>query len=94
MATWYRAAQPYPPLQLLPGDIVRYDPGADVPVEVFRMLTAEEGHLVWQAIQSGAITPVSDEAAVERLEAAPAPALPAPGDAASRRQGLRVIRGG
>ena len=93
MPTWYEAAQPYPPLQLLPGDVVRYDPGGDIPVQVYRNLAAEDGHLVWQAIQEGALMPASD-APVERLEAAPAPALPVPGDAVSRRQALRVIRGG
>ena len=95
MATWYEAIAPYPPLKLFPGDIVRYDPDEDVPaVEVYRRLTAEAGHVVWQAIESCAITPVSDGALLKRLADAPAPALPAPADAVSRRQALWLIRGG
>jgi hypothetical protein len=94
MATWYEAIEQYPPLKLFPGDIVRYDPGEDVPVEVYRRLTAEAGRVVWQAIESGVITPVSDGALLEQLVGAPVPALPAPGDAFSRRQALRLIRGG
>jgi len=78
---------------LCQGDILKYDPGADVPVLVFRLLTAEDGQAVWLAIQAGAITRVSDDAPVVPLADAPAPALPAPADAVSRRQALRVIRG-
>lgn len=94
MATWYQTLQSYPPLKLLPGDIVRYDPGAEVQVQVFRLLTAEDAQAVWLAIQAGAITPVSDDAPVIPLVAAPAPSLPAPADVVSRRQSLKVLRGG
>lgn len=94
MATWYEAVEPYPPLKLLPGDILRYEPGSQVPVQVFRLLAAEDGQAVWLAIQAGAITPVSGDAPVVQLADAPALGLPAPADAVSRRQALRVIRGG
>ena len=91
MATWYEAVHAYPTLNILLGDLVRYDPGEAWPIEVFRCLRAEEGPALWEALAAGAVRRVSDDVQVEHLAALPAPALPTPADAASRRQAMRIV---
>jgi hypothetical protein len=92
MATWYRVEHPFAPLGLEVGDIVRYDPGNPWPIEIFRCLAARDGHAFWEALAAGALTRVSSDVSVERLEDVPAPALPAPADVVSRRRAMKVIR--
>lgn len=63
------------------------------PVQILRRRSAEAKAEVWPAIEKGALRPISDDEVVVPLELAAPPALPAPGDPVSRRQGLRLMKG-
>lgn len=92
MATWYEATKPYPALNILPGDLVRYEPGQEWPIEITRCVGACRAHSFWFAVVAGALKPVCDAVQVADLAAQPAPDLPAPADVASRRRAMRVVR--
>ncbi len=92
MATWYHVTAPYPPLHVQPGDVIRYEPGSEDPVEIYRPLGEDSVGAFWRAVQAGAVTPVSDDATPELDLHRAVPAAPVPPDDAEPRPPLRMVR--
>jgi len=55
---WFVAVEVYPPLKLLPGDLVRFDPTQEWPLEIIRAIDTGHAPVFWSAVSSGALQPV------------------------------------
>ncbi len=52
-ASHYRVRQPCPELGVLPGELVRYDPGQPFPIEIIRCKDVGALAGFWQAVATG-----------------------------------------
>jgi len=93
MATWYHVDAAFSPLGLRPGDVVRYDPGGESPVEMFRALP-NGAHPFWAAVLAGVVTPVDPGAPSLVLSSSPIPFVPAPPDASAPHPPLQLVKAG
>jgi hypothetical protein len=93
MATWCHVDAAFPPLGLLPGDVVRYDPDGESPVEMYRALP-NGARPFWAAVLAGVVTPVDPGAPSLVLSSSPILCAPAPRDAAAPHPPPRLVKAG